>query len=111
MSQFVFNVPTVAHDLNREESIIQIATTLQYMDDMCNQMFDTITNRIQFTRNNISKINKRVDLIDLKISKIKGSKKAIQICSSSKYPVNDNSELLHNDKINEKLVSSKLNQL
>ena len=88
MSQRPFSVPTIPHDLTREESIIQIATVLEYLDKTYNDIFAKIDSSIDGARSKIKTFDARIKLIDLKISKIKGSNKAIQICSSAKYPVN-----------------------
>lgn len=88
MSHRAYNIPTISHDLTREESIAQIANTLEYLDHVCNDVFSRIGGSIEDARNKIKSFDERINLIDLKISKIKGSNKAIQICSSGKYPVN-----------------------
>jgi len=82
-----FTIPIISHDLTREESIIQIASTLEFLDKTYNELFNRIGASIESARTKIKSFDSRIKLIDLKISKIKGSTKAIQICSSAKYPV------------------------
>lgn len=89
----MFNVCLISHDLHREEAICQIANTLEYLDQTFEQVFGRINDSIQQAREQINSFDSRINLIDTKINTIKGSKKAIQICSSSKYPIlNDDSD-------------------
>lgn len=95
MNQRPFNVPIISHDLTREEAIHQIATSLEFLDTYCGEIFKRIGDSIESAQKKIQKFDSRINLVDLKINKIKGSNKAIQICSSAKYPIlNDLDELL-----------------
>ena len=101
MSQRPFTVPIISHDLHREESIHQIANSLEFLDKYCDEIFKRITESIESAHKKIETFDSRINLVDLKINKIKGSNKAIQICSSAKYPIqNDLDDLLLNDAEN-----------
>lgn len=82
-----FNITTIPYDLHREETICQIATNLAYLDQTCSHLFKRIEASIDEARSKIKSFDSRINLIDLKINKIKGSNKAIQICSSANYPI------------------------
>lgn len=82
-----FNISTIPYDLHREETICQIATSLAYLDQTCTHLFERIQASMDEARVKIKSFDSRINLIDLKINKIKGSNKAIQICSSANYPV------------------------
>jgi len=98
MSQKLFNLPIISHDLTREETIFQIANSIEYLDQCCSQIFERIEEAISKADTKIHAFDERINLVNLKISKIKGSKKAIQICSSAKYPVADLKNELDNWK-------------
>lgn len=82
-----FSINTIPYDLHREETICQIATSLAYLDQTCTHLFQRIDDSINEARSKIKAFDSRIGLIDLKINKIKGSTKAIQICSSANYPI------------------------
>ena len=93
MSQ-AFSIPIISHDLTREESVIQIACTLENLDKTYNEIFSRIGASMERARDTMKKFESRLKFVDAKINKIKGSTKAIQICSSAKYPVNiENAEI------------------
>lgn len=98
MSQRPFNVPLISHDLHREEAIHQIANSIEFLDNYCGDIFKRITDSVDNAHKKIQSFDSRINLVDLKINKIKGSNKAIQICSNAKYPIlNGLDELLIND--------------
>lgn len=82
-----FTINTIAHDLHREEAICQIAQSLEFLDNTCNEIFKRINDSIENARVKIKSFDARINLIDVKINKIRGSNKAIQICSSANYPI------------------------
>ena len=84
-----FSISTIPYDLHREETICQIATSLAYLDQTCEHLFKRIEASMDEARDKIKSFDSRINLIDAKINKIKGSKKAIQICSSANYPVSN----------------------
>ena len=86
MHERTFEVRTVSHELTREETVNQIADALAHLDQISEAIFARIGNSIGLMRHNIRSLDARVDLVDLKVNKIKGSKKAIKIFSSAKYP-------------------------
>ena len=92
MSQKLFNLPIISHDLIREEAIFQISNSIDYLDKCFTQVFDRIEGSIENANKKMRHFDERIDLVNLKISKIKGSKKAIQVCSSAKYPIGKGNE-------------------
>lgn len=82
-----FNISTIPYDLHREETICQVATSLAYLDQTCKHLFERIEASMDEARGKIKSFDARINLIDAKINKLKGSKKAIQICSSANYPI------------------------
>uniref|UniRef100_A0A8C8S6A9 WASH complex subunit 1 n=1 Tax=Pelusios castaneus TaxID=367368 RepID=A0A8C8S6A9_9SAUR len=82
----VYSVPLIQPDLRREEAIHQIADALQYLQQVSSDIFSRISQRVETSRTQLQAIGERVTLAQAKIEKIKGSKKAIKVFSSAKYP-------------------------
>ncbi|XP_036989819.2 WASH complex subunit 1 isoform X2 [Artibeus jamaicensis] len=81
-----YTVPLIQPDLRREEAIQQIADALQYLQKVSGDIFSRISQRVELSRSQLQTIRDRVSLAQAKIEKIKGSKKAIKVFSSAKYP-------------------------
>ncbi|KAI5126118.1 WASH complex subunit 1 isoform X1 [Manis pentadactyla] len=81
-----YEVPLIQPDLRREEVIQQVADALQYLQKVSGDIFSRISQRVELSRRQLQAIGERVSLAQAKIEKIKGSKKAIKVFSSAKYP-------------------------
>ncbi|XP_061494658.1 WASH complex subunit 1-like isoform X2 [Rhineura floridana] len=81
-----YSLPLIQPDLRREETIHQIADALQYLQKVSDDIFNRISQRVEASRAQVRAIDERITLAQAKIEKIKGSKKAIKVFSSSKYP-------------------------
>uniref|UniRef100_A0A452UFZ9 WASH complex subunit 1 n=1 Tax=Ursus maritimus TaxID=29073 RepID=A0A452UFZ9_URSMA len=81
-----YAVPLIQPDLRREEAIQQAADALQYLQKVSGDIFSRISQRVELSRRQLQAIGERVSLAQAKIEKIKGSKKAIKVFSSAKYP-------------------------
>ncbi|XP_006141643.1 WASH complex subunit 1 [Tupaia chinensis] len=81
-----YAVPLIQPDLRREEAIQQVADALQYLQKVSGDIFTRISQRVELSRCQLQAIGERVSLAQAKIEKIKGSKKAIKVFSSAKYP-------------------------
>uniref|UniRef100_A0A8C0TR35 WH2 domain-containing protein n=1 Tax=Canis lupus familiaris TaxID=9615 RepID=A0A8C0TR35_CANLF len=81
-----YAVPLIQPDLRREEAIQQMADALQYLQKVSGDIFSRISQRVELSRKQLQAIGERVSLAQAKIEKIKGSKKAIKVFSSAKYP-------------------------
>ncbi|XP_075850298.1 WASH complex subunit 1-like [Microcebus murinus] len=81
-----YAVPLIQPDLRREEAIQQVADALQYLQKVSSDIFSRISQRVEVSRSQLQAIGERVSLAQAKIEKIKGSKKAIKVFSSAKYP-------------------------
>ena len=84
-----YNVPLIQPDLRREEMILQIADALDYLDKVSNDIFNRISNKVTENRQKLQSINERINTAQAKVDHIKGSKKAIKVFSSAKYPAAD----------------------
>uniref|UniRef100_K7GJA0 WASH complex subunit 1 n=1 Tax=Pelodiscus sinensis TaxID=13735 RepID=K7GJA0_PELSI len=81
-----YSVPLIQPDLRREEAIHQVADALQYLQKVSSDIFNRISQRVEASRTQLQAIGERVSLAQAKIETIKGSKKAIKVFSSAKYP-------------------------
>uniref|UniRef100_G1U687 WH2 domain-containing protein n=1 Tax=Oryctolagus cuniculus TaxID=9986 RepID=G1U687_RABIT len=81
-----YAVALIQPDLRREEAIQQVADALQYLQKVSGDIFSRISQRVELSRSQLQAIGQRVSLAQAKIEKIKGSKKAIKVFSSAKYP-------------------------
>lgn len=92
MPSQTYNVSILSPKLRHEEFILSVADTLSYLEKVSDDIFSRITKRTEEYCDQIKKINQRADLAQAKIEKLKGSKKAIQVFSSAKYPAADELE-------------------
>ena len=92
MPSQTYNVSVVSPKLRHEEFMLCVADTLSYLERVSDDIFSRITNRVQVYKDKVGAINKRVDVAQAKIDRLKNSKKAIQVFSSAKYPAPDELE-------------------
>ena len=112
-----YNVPLVSPELRQEEFVVQVAESLDYLEKITEDVFNRITQRVQENQQKLDAINKRTDIAQAKINAMKGSKKAIRVFSSAKYPATDELDFyksifdmdnkLNNIKRQQKAIASK----
>ena len=90
-----YNVPVIAPDLRKEETIKQIGDTLEYLEKVTNSIFSKIGARVEENHTRLKNINDRINLAQAKIDTLKGSNKATRVFSSAKYPSSDDIEQYH----------------
>ncbi|XP_057315142.1 WASH complex subunit 1-like isoform X2 [Hydractinia symbiolongicarpus] len=88
-----YSVPIISTELRQEEFVLQIADTLEYLENVTDDVFKRITNRVHESQQKLDAINKRADHAQAKINALKGSKKAIRVFSGAKYPADDTLEI------------------
>ncbi|XP_014790172.1 WASH complex subunit 1 [Octopus bimaculoides] len=86
MSNQIYNIPTIPPDLWQEDTIIQIADTLQYLYQVTDDIFDRISNKVNENLQRLAKVNDRVGIAQAKVEKLKGSNKATRVFASAKFP-------------------------
>lgn len=82
-----YTVPLITGDLRRAEMVKQCADIFEYMDLVSQDMFNRIAIRLNLYRAQLNKFDERIQHAHSNIERIKGSKRAIQVHSSSRYPV------------------------
>ncbi|KAL4659539.1 hypothetical protein GN956_G2711 [Arapaima gigas] len=85
----VYSVPLIQPDLRREEAIHQIADALQYLEKISTDIFSRVSQSVEKNRSHLQEVTDRIKLAQARVDKIKGSKKAIKVFSSAKYPAPD----------------------
>lgn len=95
----VYEIPLVPSNLRPGEMISQMSDTLEFLDQISNDIFARVTSKIQESRTRISNIHQRVAVAQTKIDGLKGSRKATQVFSSSRFPGNfqPNSKSIFNE--------------
>lgn len=84
----LYNVPVIQSDLRHEETIIQAANSLDYLQQVITDVFDKIDARIEQNAQRISSINKRLEIANEKVDRLSKTNKAITIYAPAKYPGN-----------------------
>lgn len=82
-----YAVPVLAGDLRRAEFVKQYADTCDYLDTVSQDMFNRIAIRLNVYRAQLNKFDERIQHATAHIERVKGSKRAIQVHSSARYPV------------------------
>lgn len=74
-----YNFSTISADLRREDTVKQIADSLEYLEKVSCDIFSKLGNRIAENRKRLESINERVNLAHAKVDKLKGSNKATKV--------------------------------
>ena len=88
-----YDVPLILPGLRKEESIFQIVNALEYLQQVSNDVFSKIDKRVAENRDKIAAIDRRANLAMAKVEKLRGSRKAIRVFSSAKYPAPEKLQL------------------
>ncbi|EFA84005.1 hypothetical protein PPL_03078 [Heterostelium album PN500] len=84
----IYQVPVVANGLREPESILQIVDALDKLDKVFNDVYTSISARVTRERSRIENVSNRLDNAQFRVNQIVGSKSAITVFSSAKYPAN-----------------------
>ncbi|EGG15006.1 hypothetical protein DFA_09826 [Cavenderia fasciculata] len=82
----IYQVPVVCNGLREPESINQIVDALDKLDKVFADVYSSISNRIQHERNRMEGITGRLNNVQYRVNQVVGSKSAITVFSSAKYP-------------------------
>lgn len=84
-----YKINLIPPNLRKNETIIQIADSLDQLSRVMNDIMFHIEKRVDVYNDKLKDVSNRVDEVERKIFQIRGVKNAIQVFSSSKYPAND----------------------
>ncbi|XP_051917316.1 WASH complex subunit 1 [Hippocampus zosterae] len=85
----VYSVPLIQPDLRREEAVHQIADALFLLETISTDIFRRVSESVEKNRCQLQNVNNRIRLVQARVDRIKGSKKATKVFSSAKYPAPD----------------------
>ncbi|KAN0022268.1 hypothetical protein ACTFIU_004444 [Dictyostelium citrinum] len=86
MTTQIYQVPVVSNGLRETESILQIVDSLEKLEKVFNDMYSTISARVSHEKSRIDNVANRLNNAQHKVNQIVGSKQAITVFSSAKYP-------------------------
>lgn len=75
----LYDVPVVTSDLRHEELIHQIADSLDYLNNVMDDVFCRVQTRVSENKTRLAKITDRTRLAQAKVTHIRGRKKATQV--------------------------------
>lgn len=84
-----YSVPLIPQNLNKHETIVQIAEVLNHLTNVTESIFNLVEKRLEINKSKLTDISQRVEVVNKKINKLKGAKKATQVFSSSRYPASE----------------------
>lgn len=82
----IYKVNLIPSDLNTEETILQIADTLDNLSGIVDDVFARLMSRINQNMEKTTKLNERIEISRNKVEKLTGMQKAIKVFSGAKYP-------------------------
>lgn len=82
----LYKINLVPSDLSMEETILQIADTLDNLNGIVDDVFARLSSRIKQNMDKTIKLNERIEISRCKVEKLTGMQKAIKVFSSAKYP-------------------------
>lgn len=89
----MYNIPVIPYDLRREETVLQFADALEYISTVSDDVFTRVNNRVKENRDKLNAILDRIKIAEAKIERVRGTNKATQVFSSSKYPAAEEREI------------------
>ncbi|CAG4979561.1 unnamed protein product [Colias eurytheme] len=82
----IYKINVIPNDLSVEETILQIADTLDNLNGIVDDVFSRISSRIKQNMDKTTKLREQIDVSRAKVEKLTGMQKAIKVFSSAKYP-------------------------
>lgn len=82
----IYKINLVPPDLSTEETILQIADTLDNLNGVVDDVFARLMGRIKQNIDKTNKLTERIEISRKKVETLTGMQKAIKVFSSAKYP-------------------------
>jgi WAS family protein 1 len=83
----MIQIPLIGQNIRPDEVSLRAIKTFEYLDNVVDQMFDRIDERIKKNMSRMDEISVRLQKVDKKIEALKTSKKAIKMYSPAQYPI------------------------
>jgi WAS family protein 1 len=81
-----YQVSQAPNDLEQPEALLDVFHSLEHLNHIVTDIFQHIDKRLQEEQLRVTEIKKRVGVCQQKVQKIKGSKQAITVFSTAKFP-------------------------
>ncbi|XP_055626855.1 WASH complex subunit 1 [Toxorhynchites rutilus septentrionalis] len=81
-----YSIPTIDPDLRHEETILQAINIFEFLNEVIDDVFGKVNQRIEKNRKRLTQINARIDKVNSDVAKLKETKEAIIIYSPCRYP-------------------------
>lgn len=81
-----YQVSQAPNDLEQPEALLDVFHSLEHLNNIVTDIFQHIDKRLQEEQLRVTEIKKRVGVCQQKVQKIKGSKQAITVFSTAKFP-------------------------
>ncbi|KAK9513032.1 hypothetical protein O3M35_001314 [Rhynocoris fuscipes] len=94
-----YTIPIVQQDLSHEETIVQIAFSLQTLEKVVSNIYSSIECEIERKKSRLHGIKLRCDIAKQQLEKLATVDKSIKVFSCYKYPA-PNSKLFYKDPVN-----------
>lgn len=82
----IYKIKLVPSDLSAEETVLQIADSLDNLNGIVDDVFARLANRIKQNQDKTNRLKQRIDVSRAKVEQLTGMQKAIKVFSSAKYP-------------------------
>lgn len=82
----IYKVNIVPNDLSTEETVYQIADSLDNLNEIVDDVFNKLLSRIQSNIDRSEKLMRRIEVSKEKVDQLSKIKKAIKVFSPAKYP-------------------------
>ncbi|GAM17452.1 hypothetical protein SAMD00019534_006270 [Acytostelium subglobosum LB1] len=82
----IYQVPVVSNGLREPESLLQIVDALASLDNVFNNVYTSISSRVSKEKSRIDNVSNRLSRAQCKVDSIVGSRNAITVFSSARYP-------------------------
>lgn len=89
-----YEVPYIPHGLRHEETILQIANALDYLNFVVNDVFSLIEKKAEEQQQRLMKLKIRTSHAKCKVDKLNGCKKATVVCKFCMNQINIYTHLL-----------------
>ncbi|KAI1727973.1 WAHD domain of WASH complex domain-containing protein [Ditylenchus destructor] len=80
------SVTLIATDCTREDAVVEIVKSLQVLQSLANDIFQSANRRLTECNGRLKSFNGRLDILDKKVEYLKETSESPVLCSLGKYP-------------------------
>ena len=75
----MYSLGVIQQDLRQEETIVQIAEALDYLDEVVKDIFTRVEERVERNKAKLEELHERANIAKMKVEKLTGSNKATKV--------------------------------